>query len=64
MWIDARSLFSLVSFCCDFYCHGPFPFTHALEHATFLVYDSVQFYLVYLCGVHKPESLFIVSHVQ
>jgi hypothetical protein len=40
MWVDARSLLSLVSFCrVFFYYCGPFLVTHALEHLTFLIYD-------------------------
>jgi hypothetical protein len=60
-----QDLFSLWSvFVVLFYCRDPFLVAHALEHLTFHVYDWVQFYLVYLFGVHKSESLFVVTYVH
>jgi hypothetical protein len=40
MWVDARSFFSLWSdFVVLFFIVVALFFTHALEHATFLLYD-------------------------
>jgi hypothetical protein len=62
IWVDTRSLLSV--FVVLFYYCDTFLVTHDLDRLTFLIYDWAQFLLVYLCGFHKPESVFVVGSVH
>jgi hypothetical protein len=62
MLVDARSFFSLVSFCCAFfYCCGPFLVTHDLNVSLFSFmtgFNSNWF----ICVGFINSSMFLSSH--